>query len=364
MPETPQDILEVNADALAQWLKAEGQPAYRLGQVLDWVYREFVESFAAMTNLPLPLRARLAEAYGMYRPREVGRLRSHDGASEKFLFALEDGEQIESVWMDDGGRTTFCISSQAGCALNCRFCATGAAGFGRNLKAKEILGQVTALARAKGRPSSIVFMGMGEPLLNLKAVVPALESLADPQRFGIGARRITVSTAGVTPAIAELAVCPVRPNLALSLNSPYDAQRSQLMPINRKHPLAGVLSACEDYAAITGRRLVLEYVLLGGTNTSPQAARDVAEIARKLRALVNLIELNPVAGCGFRPPSREETTEFRRVLTESGVQVTQRFRRGRDITAACGQLTGRHPHQPASAKRRPSAVTERTPRDG
>lgn len=329
---------------LARWLESQGEPAYRLSQIFKCLYVEGVASFSSMTTLPLALRARLDRAFSLFRPKEVARLISHDGRSAKFAFELEDGEEIESVWMRDQEHATFCISSQAGCVLKCRFCATGAAGFSRNLELREILGQVRALARAMGWPANIVFMGMGEALLNLDVVVPALEALTDPQRFALGARRITVSTAGVTPGIRELASCPVRPTLALSLNSPFDGQRSHLMPINKRYPLTGVLEACKDYAERTGRRIVLEYVLLGGVNTSAEAARAVAEIARGLRALVNLIEFNPVPECGFRPPARREANEFRAALKKEGVKVSQRFRRGRDILAGCGQLTGKHRH--------------------
>jgi 23S rRNA (adenine2503-C2)-methyltransferase len=288
----------------------------------------------------------------------VGRLRSGDGASGKLVLALEDGEEIESVWMRDGQRRTFCISSQAGCALGCTFCATGAAGFGRNLKLGEILGQVMSLARAEGWPANIVVMGMGEPLLNLDAVVPALESLSDPQRFGLGVRRITVSTAGVTPAIWELSRCSVRPNLALSLNSPFNAQRSELMPVNRRYPLSGVLKACKAYGESSGRHVLFEYLLLGGVNTSPPAACAVARLAREAGAWVNLIPFNPVPGCGFHPPERQEVQRFRAALEERGVRVTERFRRGRDILAACGQLRGKHPDGAVS---RCPAVAQKQP---
>ena len=367
------DILEVRPDSLAAWLAEQGAPPYRLSQVLQWVYRKMAGSFAAMSNLPLELRSRLDGTYTFPTLKEVEQRRSQDGSSGKLLFELEDGEQIESVWMDDRGRYTFCISSQAGCALGCSFCATGAMGFGRNLRLGEILGQVVALARAATWPANVVFMGMGEPLLNTEAVIPALEALADPQRFGLGSRRITVSTAGVTPGIRELSKCAARPKLALSLNSPFDDQRSQLMPINGKYPLAEVLQACREYAEATGRRLAFEYVLLGSLNTSPSAARAVAKAARDLGALVNLIAFNPVAGCNFQPPNGDETKQFKTVLEGQGVEVTERFRRGRDIAAACGQLRGKHAQGPPAAapcqgtaaaapcERTPAAPCERTP---
>ncbi|MFH1732768.1 MAG: 23S rRNA (adenine(2503)-C(2))-methyltransferase RlmN [Planctomycetota bacterium] len=336
-------ILEVTPEQLSEWLEGQDQPGYRLGQILDWTCVRRADSFDAMTNLPAELRHDLCEHYSIEPLTERGRLTSENGATGKLLFELDDGEQIESVWMDDDGRHTFCISSQAGCPLGCVFCATGAAGYGRDLTVAEILGQVTALARVTGRLRNVVFMGMGEPLLNLDAVIPALEALADERRFGIGARHLTVSTAGITPGIAELAACGVRPNLALSLNSPFDEQRGELMPVTRKYPLADVLRACEEYARATGRRMALEYVLLGGVNTSADAAAAVAQIAHRLKALVNLIAFNTVSDTGLRAPDRDEAARFRAALEKEDVEVTERYRRGRDIAAACGQLRGTHP---------------------
>ena len=341
MSDQKQHILEVSPEALTAWLEGLSEPSYRLAQILEWVYQKRVESFAAMTNLSLQLRQRLEESFETRGLREVDRRRSDDGKTEKFLFELDDGERIESVWMDQEGHYTFCISSQAGCALKCAFCATGAAGFSRNLAAHEILGQVIAIARATGGVGNIVFMGMGEPLLNLDAVVPAIKSLTDTRRFALGARRVAVSTAGVTPGIIALARGGLRPNLALSLNSPFDEQRKELMPVARRHPLPEVLTACEDYCKRTGRRLLIEYVLLGGVNTSEESARGVARIAREHEALVNLITFNTVDGCGFRPPTKEEVSRFRAELVKGGVNASERFRRGRDIAAGCGQLRGR-----------------------
>ena len=342
MPEQRRDILATSPDDLARWLHERGEPAYRLAQILEWIFRRGVESFQTMTSLPLELRRALDDGFALPSLRCAGRRRSDDGATEKFLFELGDGGRIESVRLSDGGRCTFCISSQAGCALGCRFCATGAMGPGRNLSTGEILGQVAALRRAAGALRNVVFMGMGEPLLNLDAVSASLEALTDPRRFALGARRITVSTAGVTPGIRRLAEAPAPPNLALSLNTPFDDQRSELMPVNRKYPLSEVLEACREYAARTGRRLLFEYVLIGGLNTSAKAARALGRLARDLHALVNLIALNPVAGCDYAPPTRAEIAEFRSILESEHVGVTQRFRRGSEIAAGCGQLAGGH----------------------
>ncbi len=336
-------ILDLAPEAVAEWLRPTGEPAYRLGQILEWTCRRWAGSFAAMTDLPAPLRGRLEESFVLVPLTEIDRRVSADEATGKILFQLRDGEEIETVWMDDGGRFTFCISSQAGCALGCRFCSTGAGGFGRSLSTGEILGQVVALARRTGRLGNIVFMGMGEPLLNTEAVIPALEALADKRRFGLSPRRVTVSTAGIPAGIDQLRQCAVHPNLALSLNSPFDEQRSELMPVNRRYPLDQVLDACAAYAHATGRRMSIEYVLVGGVNTGAAAASAVAEIARRLHALVNVISFNSVPDCGLHGPTQEEVSRFKTALEGRGVAVTERYRRGRDIAAACGQLRGKHP---------------------
>jgi 23S rRNA (adenine2503-C2)-methyltransferase len=348
MPE-PQDIYEVAPDALGERLKAAGEPSYRPKQVLDWLFVKFAASFDEMTNLPAALRERLAAEFALGALRTVGRQVATDGETEKLLFECADGERVESVLMHGRPHATFCISSQAGCRLGCSFCATGAMGFARNLTAGEILAQVAALGRLLGALGNVVFMGMGEPLLNLDAVIPALQALTDERRFALGARRITVSTAGIPAGIERLAASGTRPCLALSLNSPFDSQRSELMPINRRYPLEQVLDACEQYVERTGRRMLVEYVLLGNLNTSAAAARGVRDIAERLGAAVNLIPFNPVEGCSHKPPRHDEAERFRSLVAEHGVTVTQRFRRGRDIAAACGQLRGRH----AAGKQKP-----------
>jgi len=340
MSDTKQDILALTPAELEQWLAEAREPAYRVKQVLDWLYRKWVGSFDEMTNISKALREALKEGFRFPVLDEVQHLSSPDGNTEKLSFELADGECIESVALQDEGRLTFCISSQAGCALGCRFCATGVRGYGRNLTVGEILGQVTALARATGALQNIVFMGMGEPLLNLRAVVAALEALTDDRRLDLGRRRITVSTAGITPGIRALARSGVRPNLALSLNSPFEGQRRQLMPVSSRYPLEEVLQACRDYAEQTRTRLTLEYVLIRDLNTSPEAARTVARLARNLGASVNLIVFNPVPGADFHQPSKNEVKRFRHILEKAGVRVSQRYRRGHDIAAGCGQLAG------------------------
>ena len=353
MPSDRRDIYEVAPASLAGWLAEQGEPRYRLKQVLDWLYAARADSFEAMSNLPRDLRRRLDAAFAFPVLREADERKSQDGGSGKFLLELADGGRIECVWMEDGDHRTFCISSQSGCALGCRFCATGAAGAGRNLTTGEIIGQVLHLARARGGTGNIVFMGMGEPLLNLAALLPALEALTDEQRLAIGARRITVSTAGIRPGIRRLCKAAVHPKLALSLGSPFEEQRAELMPVSGRYPLSDVLKACRDYADATGRRLSLQYVLLGSVNTSSAAARAVARIANDLNALLNLIPFNAVPGSGFRSPSQAEVRRFRTVLEQARVNVTERYRRGRGISAACGQLGGWHSPEAARPRRRP-----------
>ncbi len=333
-------ILNVHPHSWRDWLARRDAAPYTAGQILDWIYKKMVADPEAMTNVSKALRAEIAREFDCALPRVKRTETSADGKTCKTAFALKDSEVIESVLMDQGGRHTFCISTQAGCALGCRFCATGRNGFGRNLSAQEILGQVMILARECGGVGNIVFMGMGEPLLNMDALLPALEALVDPQRFSLGRRRITVSTAGIVSGIRELSRHDSRPNLALSLNSPFDEQRSALMPVGRSNPLGEVIDACEEYASVTGRRLLLEYVMLGGINTSRAAAEALAGIALRLGAAVNLIAFNAFEGAGFTAPDRDEIAGFRSELEKDGVVVTQRYRRGGDIAAGCGQLTG------------------------
>jgi 23S rRNA (adenine2503-C2)-methyltransferase len=337
MPPERRHMLAVSPELLGGWLGERGQPSYRLGQVLDWVWRKRAQSFDEMSNLPLDLRTALAVEFTVGRPTTAESVTSRDGRTGKLLLELADGERVECVRMVEDRRVALCVSSQAGCGLGCRFCATGAAGAGRDLTSHEMLGQVLCLADSAW-PANIVLMGMGEPLLNVDAVLEFVAALTDPRRGALGARRITVSTAGITPGIRTLAESGLRPNLALSLNSPFDEQRSELMPVNRRHPLREVLAACREYGAATGRRLLLEYVLMAGVNDSPEAARAVARVATRMHALVNLIPLNPVEGIPFRPPDTPGVKRFRAGLESAGAQVTERYRRGRDIAAGCGQL--------------------------
>jgi 23S rRNA (adenine2503-C2)-methyltransferase len=324
---------------LEAFLVAAGEPRFRADQTLSWVYRRLAPAFDACTDLPAATRARLHDAFTLDSVVEAHAAASPQTRTTKLLYRLRDGETIESVFLDDDGRVTYCISSQVGCAVDCRFCATGWSGFSRNLTAGEIVAQVVGLARRLGPPDNIVYMGMGEPFLNLDAVIRSVRALTDPRRLGLSPRRITLSTSGIIPGIDRIAepdVPPVR--LAVSLSGTNEETRTRVMPINERYPLADLLAALRRYVKATGRLVTFEYVLIPGVNIGPTDARELARIARGLAAKVNLIALNPVEESGFRSPTASEEQGFRDALRALGVRATIRFRRGRDIAAACGQL--------------------------
>jgi 23S rRNA (adenine2503-C2)-methyltransferase len=312
-----------------------GEQPFRGSQVLRHLWQSPAESFAAMTDLPVAFRNLLEEHFTIPRLGLAMRQTSSDG-TEKFLFRLDDGEFIETVAIPEGSRLTLCISSQAGCALQCAFCATGAMGFTRNLQMFEIAGQVREmkLLAPPKQVTNIVFMGMGEPLMNWKAVDPALTVLNAPSALGIGARHITVSTVGVLPGIVALGERPEQFRLAVSIHAPNDDLRQSLMPINTKYPLVSVI----DAAKVFDRRVTFEYVMLGGINDQGEHAAQLASLARECRAFVNLIPLHPGGAGDFTPSSPEQIHWFARRLRAAGVEVAVRKSRGMDIAAACGQL--------------------------
>jgi 23S rRNA (adenine2503-C2)-methyltransferase len=320
---------------LREFMAAAGEPAYRAGQVARRLWQRPARTFDDVTELPAVLRGRLDAAFAMPRLALAAHQRSVDG-TQKFLFRLADGQAIETVAIPDGDRLTLCISSQAGCALACAFCATGAMGFQRNLLPHEIAGQVRELALLDEplRATNIVFMGMGEPLMNWKAVSPTLTILNDPKGFGIGARHITVSTVGVLPGIVALGERPEQFRLALSIHAPDDALRGSLMPVNIKYPLAEVIEAAKAF----DRRTTFEYVMLGGVNDRPEHARALGRLARDCRAFVNLIPLHAGGTGGFTPTPADVIQRFARAVRAEGIEVAVRKSRGVDIAAACGQL--------------------------
>ena len=327
----PDEARQALLSAMAQL----AQPSYRAEQVLRRLWINPAADFDAMTELPAALRTSLAERFVLPRLSLAVRQSSSDG-TEKFLFTLADGQSIETVAIPDGDRMTFCVSSQAGCALACAFCATGVMGFQRNLTVHEIAGQVRELAMLSPpvRATNIVFMGMGEPLMNWKAVSPTLTILNSMEGFGIGARHITVSTVGILPGIIALGERPEQFRLAISIHAPNDGLRQELMPVNTKFPLGDVI----DAAAAFGRRVTFEYVMLGGVNDSHALANQLAALAKACKAFVNLIPLHPGGGLGFEPTPRDSIHQFANWIRDTGVEVAIRRSRGLDISAACGQL--------------------------
>lgn len=313
------------------------EPAFRAQQIYDAVYRKRVENWDAISNLPKSLRARLADELPLGLPDVEKRYMSADG-TVRYLLRLGDGKTVETVWMPEGDRATICISSQVGCAVDCKFCLTARMGLERNLTAGEIVGQVLlAAGTAPVDRLNIVMMGQGEPLLNLASVIKATRLLTDPEGMGISPRRITLSTAGIVPKIAELGREPVRPKLAISLNASYEDQRRDLMPITRKYHLKDLIEACRAYPLRTWEKLTFEYVLLKGFNDNDADARRVVQLLAHLNCKVNLIALNPGPDIPFETPDPARVANFQAIIRRS-VPCLIRKPRGLDVFAACGQL--------------------------
>jgi 23S rRNA (adenine2503-C2)-methyltransferase len=321
-------------------LAAQGEPAYRGGQVYRWLYGKRVRAIAEMTDLPKPVRDKIHDAYVLRWPDVAERSQSFDG-TVKYLFRLQDGATIESVYIPETSRRTICISTQAGCPLKCAFCLTGIAGYQRNLRVDEILGQVaTVMAEAPPRDQgwNVVVMGMGEPLLNYDATVAALRVLMDPDGFGVVPKRLTLSTVGILPALEKLMKEPVRPNLAISLHAPNATLRRELMPIEAKYALPDVIEAAQRYPIPRGGAVTYEYVVLRGVNDQPRHARDLVRLLKGRRGKVNLIPLNPAPEIPFGAPTPTAVDAFCRILADARIMVSVRRPRGQDILAACGQL--------------------------
>ena len=343
---TAANLLGKSPEELREFLQVIGEPGYRGAQIYHAIYRERRFDFASMTNLPAALRERLAREASIELPRIVRRHLSSDG-TVRYVLAVGDAANgtkpatIEAVFMPEENRQTICISTQAGCAVDCRFCLTATLGLMRNLTAGEIVGEVLVALednRAALKPqTNIVLMGQGEPLLNFDAVTAALRILLDPKGVAIAPRHAALSTSGIIPGIERLAREKVRPNLAISLNASSNQQRDQIMPINRKYPLEKLLDACRKYPLKPREWLLFEYVLLGGFNDSPEDARRVVKLLANLRAKVNLIPWNP-GDLPYERPDRARVEEFQRVLMEKGVPCFIRDSRGQDVMAACGQL--------------------------
>jgi 23S rRNA (adenine2503-C2)-methyltransferase len=344
MPTKKTDLIGLPPDgleaALTRHFAARGQPTYRVQQVRKWVFDECVPIIAGMTNLPASERDALEAEFSLLEPIADTVSRSSDG-TVKHLWRLEDGELVESVLIPTTDRLTLCISSQAGCAMGCTFCATGWAGFQRQLTAGEIVAQYRAsrrwaLEHDYGRISNIVYMGMGEPLSNRRALHPSLTILN--QGYGVGARRITVSTVGVVPGILELAAREEQFRLAISLHAPESELRSQLIPLEKRYPLEEVMAALVRFDKAGGRRITFEYTMIRGINDAPHLASGLADLASSVDAFVNLIPFNPIPYQDWKASHGKRIEEFRSELERRGVAVAVRVPRGRDIDAACGQL--------------------------
>lgn len=333
-------LLDLSRDELARWCEAEGEGAYRADQIRKWMFGKRVNDFAAMTDLPAKLRARLCETFSLFVSEIVAHQIAQD-RTEKLLLAFPDASDVECVLMREDDRRTICISTQVGCGMGCVFCASGLLGLKRNLTTGEILEQVLRLDRLlplEDRITNVVVMGMGEPLANLPNVLPALESLNEKGGMGIGARRITISTVGLPDKIRELARTGKQFNLAVSLHAPNHDLRNELVPVNENIGLDAVMAAADEYFDVTGRRVSYEYVLLRDRNDLPEHAHQLARLLRGRNAHVNLIPMNTVAELPFHDPSNGRVQEFVAILEQAGIVATVRKRKGADIDAACGQL--------------------------
>lgn len=333
------DIKNLTLPELTQQLVGLGKEKFRARQIVKWIYARGATSFDAMTDLSKELRAELNQRFHIsdWQPEAVER--SNDGTC-KYLYRLDDGETVESVRIPmDGGRDTLCISTQVGCAMQCQFCLTGTFGLTRNLTPGEIVNQVCASLK-DGPLHNLVLMGMGEPLHNLDNVIKALEILYLDDGCGFGARRVTLSTSGLVPQMFELAK-RIKVGLAVSLNATTDELRDQLMPINRRYPLAELMKACREIPLEPRQRITFEYILIGGVNDTRADAKRLVKLLHGLRAKVNLIPFNEHLGSEFKRPSEDAIEQFQRYLLDRDIVAIRRASKGRDISAACGQLKGR-----------------------
>jgi len=335
-------IKALTEDELKDRLIAMGLKGYRAGQVLAWVYQRYATAFGEMTNIAKDERALLDDRFALTAPEVLLVERSSDG-TRKLLFRLSDGHTVESVLIPDEDRQTLCISSQVGCQQACRFCLTARSGFVRDLQAHEISDQVLEAARLLQREgargiTNIVLMGMGEPLANLDEVLKALRTITSDRGLAITPRRVTVSTNGLVPAIGKLGAAGLRVNLAVSLNAATDEVRDRIMPVNTRYPIRELLSACRKFPLEPRRRITFEYVLLQGVNDSPEEALRLTKLLRGIRCKVNLIPFNPFPGSDFRRPEDAAVRRFQKVLLDHHYTAPVRESRGRDISAACGQL--------------------------
>lgn len=338
----PRGLYDLSLAELETRVKDLGYPAYRARQVWNWTYRQLARDYAGMQNIPVTLREELQAAAPMDALEPVRTVTADDGETIKTLYRTRDGELLETVLMLYPERATVCVSCQVGCAVGCAFCATGLMGLSRNLSAGEIVAQVvgaTREARERGRTlTNIVMMGMGEPLQNYAETMKFIRIVHDPEGLNLGARRITVSTSGIVPRIEALSLEDLPVNLAVSLHAPEDEQRSELVPINRRYPIAMLMETIDRYIERTGRRVSFEYALMRGINDSEETAHKLADLLRGRLCHVNIIPLNPVDVLPYERPDPAGIERFASVLRDAGIPTTVRYSRGLDIDAACGQL--------------------------
>jgi len=343
--ETKASLFDLNRSQLEKFFVNWGEKPFRAAQLVKWIHQRGVTDFSQMTNLSKSWRARLAEQFDLPTPQIIRAQEGADG-TRKWLFRMIDGNGIETVYIPEANRGTLCVSSQVGCALDCRFCATGKQGFNRNLTAGEIIAQLWVARQQLSMVSqdravtNVVFMGMGEPLANFTNLVTSIELMLDDMAYGLSKRRVTVSTAGLVPAIYRLRqVTDV--SLAVSLHAPNDALRDRLVPLNRKYPIAELMQACRDYLQGMNHRVItFEYTLIDGVNDAPAQAKELIRLLEGMPAKVNLIPFNPFPGTTFRRSSDEAVARFQARLSGAGITTTVRRTRGDDIDAACGQLAG------------------------
>ncbi len=334
------DLAELEIHELEAALEAKGGVRFHARQVYRWIYKRGVVDFERMTDLSKGLRSQLASEFTLTTPVVMSESRSIDG-TRKFMLELADGRRIEAVFIPDTPAMTFCISTQVGCAMGCGFCLTGKMGLVRNLTGGEIAGQVRVLAEATGlldQSFNIVLMGMGEPLHNYDNTMKALRILHAEQGLAVSPRRVTLSTVGIVPGLQRLAREPLMPNLAISLHATTDERRTELVPPNRKYPLAEILETCRRFPLKKRSRITFEYVMLDGVNDTPEDARRLARLLSGIKSKVNLIPLNPAPGIPYERPSDERVDRFAQILADRHLTVSVRKSRGRDIRAACGQL--------------------------
>jgi 23S rRNA (adenine2503-C2)-methyltransferase len=338
----PTSLYDLTLPEFEEWMTERGQPTFRARQVYEGVYRHLYDSYDQLTTLPKALREELARELPLSAITPVNQVATPNGDTVKTLYETASGDLVETVLMLYRSRATVCVSCQVGCAVGCSFCATGLMGLDRNLTTGEMVVQVLGAARAakvRGRPlTNLVMMGMGEPFHNYPATIRFLRILNDPAGFGMGARRMTISTSGIVPFIDKLAEEALQVNLAVSLHAPNDELRSSLVPVNRKHPVQDLMAAVDRYIAKTGRRVSFEYALMSGINDGDDVADELGRLLRRRLCHLNVIPLNPVDVLPYERPTTERIERFASIVESYGVPVTVRYSRGVDISAACGQL--------------------------